>query len=396
MSRLLRWLLILSLAEIATMLTFGTYSGALPVLREEWTLSASQAGAIFAGQQIGYTAAVLVLSTLTDLIGVRKIYLLSAVWNGVSGLLFAAFARDFASALLLRTLGGIGLAGTYMPGMRLVVETFPVSGRGGAMGLYIGAFSVGTSLSLFLTGVLLPFGWRTVFAVTALGPIVAAVLAWPTVRDAPRRLPGGRIALGSVLRNLRAMRFIAAYAAHNWELFGMRAWLPAFLTSLWVAQGLPLTGATTRGAVFSSVVLLASGVSNALGGRLSDSLGRRRTIVIFLTASALVSATIGWLGPLGLGVVLVLAVLYGLLVTADSSTLSTAVAESAEPQALGATMAVQSSLGFLVTAISPPLFGAILDLTGGVWGWAFLSLGIAALLGVLAVPRRGALQPGEA
>jgi len=380
-----RWLLWLSVAEIATMLTFGNYSAALPVLREEWGLSAAQAGAIFAGQQIGYTASVLVLSTLTDVVGVRAIYLVSALWNGVFGLLFAAFATDFTSALVLRALGGIGLAGTYMPGMRLVVETFPVTRRGRAMGMYIGSFSIGVSLSLFLTGVILPFGWRPAFFVTALGPLVAAAIAWPIVQDAPGA--GGRrpIAIGRALRNVRAMRFITAYAAHNWELFGMRAWIPAFLTSLWVQQGLPLTTATARGATFSSLVLLASGVSNATGGWLSDSLGRRKTIVLFLTASAIVSATIGWTAPLGLSVVLALAILYGLLVTADSSTLSTAVAESADPEALGATMAVQSSLGFLVTAISPPLFGAILDLTNGVWGWAFLSLGAAAAAGVLAV-----------
>ena len=373
----------LSLAEITTMLTFGSYSGALPVLRKEWGLSAAQAGAIFAGQQIGYTVAVLVLSTLTDVIGVRRIYLTSAVWNGVFGLLFAAFARDFPSALVLRALGGMGLAGTYMPGMRLVVETFPTAHRGRAMGLYIGAFSLGTSLSLLLTGALLPLGWRTAFLVTALGPLLAAALAWPIVRDVAPTPARRRIEFRRVLRNIRAMRFITAYAAHNWELFGMRSWLPAFLTTLWVQRGLSLTSATARGAAFSSLVLLAGGVSNAFGGWLSDSLGRRRTVVIFLTASAVVSATIGWTTPLGLGIVLALAVLYGLLVTAESSTLSTAVAESAEPEVLGATMAVQSSLGFLVTAISPPLFGAILDLTGGRWGWAFLSLGAAAMLGVL-------------
>ena len=369
------------------MLTFGSYSGALPVLRQEWTLSAAQAGAIFAGQQIGYTAAVLVLSSLTDIIGVRAIYLLSALWNGVFGVLFAVFAGGFASALVLRTLGGIGLAGTYMPGMRLVVETFPVARRGGAMGVYIASFSVGTSLSLLLTGILLPVGWRTAFLVTAGGPLLALLIAWGIVRDVPRQERPRSVALRPVLRNSRAMRFIAAYAAHNWELFAMRSWLPAFLTSLWVAQGMSLTSATARGASFASAVLMASAVSNATGGWLSDRLGRRRTIVVVLTASGLCSALIGWTAPLGLAVVLTLAILYGLLVTAESSTLSTAVAESAEPNALGTTMAVQSSLGFLVTAISPPLFGAILDLSGGMWGWAFASLGLAALAGVIAVLR---------
>lgn len=383
----LRWLLLLSLAEIATMLTFGCYSAALPLLREEWHLTAAQAGGIFAGQQIGYTAAVLVLSSLTDVIGVRTIYLLSAIWNGAFGILFALFANGFTSALVLRTLGGMGLAGTYMPGMRLVVETFPTARRGGAMGIYIASFSLGTSLSLLLTGAILPAGWRTAFLVTAVGPLLALGIAWAIVHDVPRQTRPRSVELGRVLRNTRAMRFITAYAAHNWELFAMRSWLPAFLTSLWVQQGLSLTSATARGATFASAVLLASGVSNATGGWLSDRLGRRRTIVVFLSASGVCSGLIGWTAPLGLATVLTLAIVYGLLVTAESSTLSAAVAESADAGALGTTMAVQSSLGFLVTAISPPLFGAILDFSAGGWGWAFASLGAAAIVGVLTVVR---------
>lgn len=71
------------------MTTFANYSAALPILRRDWTLTAAQAGTIFAAQQLGYTAAVLVLSALTDIIGVRAIYLASALWNGVMGLLFA-------------------------------------------------------------------------------------------------------------------------------------------------------------------------------------------------------------------------------------------------------------------------------------------------------------------
>src|SRR3989442_2241443 len=84
-----KWLVLLSTAEILTMLTFGNYSAALPVLRQQWALSAAQAGALFAGQQIRYTAAVLVLSTLTDGARVRINYLPNAIWNAVFGVLFA-------------------------------------------------------------------------------------------------------------------------------------------------------------------------------------------------------------------------------------------------------------------------------------------------------------------
>src|SRR5207245_4630094 len=155
-------------------------------------------------------------------------------------------------------------------------------------------------------------------------------------RDAPRPPPSLPTATAGRLRNLPSLRFIAAYAANNWELFGMRAWLPAFLTSLWVQRGMPLTSATARGATFSSLVLLGSGLSNAAGGWLSDRLGRRRMITVFLTASALCSAVIGWSPALGLPAGLTLAVLDGLLVTAASSSISTALAEWATAEALRA------------------------------------------------------------
>lgn len=62
----MRWLLLLSIAEVLTMTAFANYSAALPILRRDWALTAAQAGIIFAAQQLGYTAAVLVLSALTD------------------------------------------------------------------------------------------------------------------------------------------------------------------------------------------------------------------------------------------------------------------------------------------------------------------------------------------
>ncbi|MDR7471326.1 MAG: MFS transporter [Armatimonadota bacterium] len=352
-----RWLALLSLAEVLTMLTFASYSAALPVLRRQWQMSASQAGTVFAGQQLGYAAAVLALSTLTDVVGVRAIYLAGALWNAVASALFAVAAGGFGSALVLRALAGAGLAGTYVPGMRLVVEAFPAARRGAAMGIYIACFSVGASLSLLLTGLLLRAGWRLAFAVASAGPLLAAVVAFRIVRDPPRAPASLRMAAAGVWRNVRALRLITAYAAHNWELFGMRAWLPAFLTTLWAGRGLSLEAAASRGATFASLVLLAGAASNAAGGWLSDHLGRRRTIVLFLSASAACSAIIGWTPPLGAAAVLALAVIYGLLVTAESSTLSTAVAESAAPHSLGATLAAQSAVGFVATAISPPSSG---------------------------------------
>lgn len=367
------------------MLPFVNFSAALPVARAAWGLSASQAGVVFAAQQIGYTLAVLVLSSLTDRVGVRRIYLASAALNGLGALAFALWAHDLWSAVATRAVIGAGLAGTYVPGMRLVVERTATGRRGAAMGVYIAAFSVGTAVSLFLTGMLLPSGLRVAFTVTALGPLVAAAVAAPLLGGPARVARAPAPPVLSVLRNAPAMRFILAYAAHNWELFGMRTWMPAFLAAAWQAGGRPLQDAAVLGATVSGVMLMGSALSNATGGWLSDRLGRSRTIRVFLTASACCSFALGWLLPYGVAVVVAVAMLYGIVVTADSSTLSTAVAESAAPGALGRTLAVQSSLGFVVTAASPALFGLILD-RSGTWGWAFGSLGAAALAGVAVTP----------
>lgn len=385
----LRWLLALSGVEIATMLTFASYSATLPLVREAWGLSASQAGMIFGGQQLGYTLAVLFLSSLTDKIGVRRIYVTSAAINGLGGLLFAFWAHDLASAAISRALIGVGLAGTYAPGMRLVAERTPATQRGAALGIYISCFSIGTAASFFITGGLLGAGLRTAFAVTAIGPLFASAVAGPLLWEPPR--PRGVAApppITSVLRNTRAMRFILAYAMHNWEVFSVRTWMPAFLAAAWVSAGRELEGAAALGATVSGVTLILAALANAFGGWLSDRVGRSRMIRSALVTSAACSLTMGWLLPLPIPLVVGFSVFYGIMVILDSSPLSTAVAESAQNGALGRTLAVQSSLGFVATAASPPLFGLILDVTGNIWGWAFASLAVAALLGALVTPRR--------
>ncbi|MDQ7828876.1 MAG: MFS transporter [Armatimonadota bacterium] len=393
------WLALLCAAELGTMVTFASYTAAQPLLQQAWGLNAAQAGAIFAAQQAGYTVAVVALSSLTDVAGVRRVYLASAAWNAVAAALFSLGASGFPSALFLRALVGVGLAGTYMPGMRLVAETFPPHRRATALGLYVACFGAGTGLSLFVSGVLLPLGVRRMLLLTALGPALALLLAWGAVRDPVRGVSPRRPPFRAALRNAAALRYIGAYAAHNWELFGMRAWIPVYLAALWTAQGLPLPDASRLATSVGSAVLLAGAISNAAGGWVGDRLGRQATVVLILSASAACSAVIGWLLPLGPRVVLPVAVVYGLLVTAESSTLSSAVAEHAPVGALGTTMAVQSSLGFIATILGPALFGLLLDRTG--WGWAFLSLAVPPLLGAALVgaarPSRGpaaAARPG--
>lgn len=390
------WLTALCLAELGTMLVFSNFNAVLPILQPEWGLSNTEAGLIVAAYQVGYILAVAILSTLTDWVEPRRIYLASALWAGLAGLAFAFWAQDFLSALLWRTLCGIGLAGTYMPGMRMVAERFAEARRGFAMGCYIGSFVVGTSLSLLLTSWATGlWGWRLAFVLTALGPFATVGIAALVLPSGARhRTPARETARGfrPVLQNRRALRFITAYGAHTWELMGMRGWIVPFLTASLTAAGVGLGEATQKAGLASSAILAIGALSHPLAGLISDRLGRARLISTIMLISGACSLGIGWALAWPFWALVLLGLFYGLMVTAESTILSTSITESAEPAYLGRTMALQSTVGFTAGAASPAVVGVVLDLavkfgaTGqAAWGWAFGLLGVGVLVGPLAV-----------
>jgi MFS family permease len=166
----------------------------------------------------------------------------------------------------------------------------------------------------------------------------------------------------------------------------------AFLTACLLTAQVDFQKAVNLSAVIAGVVILVGAISNALGGILSDRYGRENTIIVVMLGSGLLSLVIGWTRVLPFSLVLILSILYGFLVTGESSVLSAGVTELAHPRGLGRTMALQSLLGFSAASISPILFGYILDLTNSPdaltrfgyvpnWGWAFALLGLGGLGG---------------
>jgi MFS family permease len=331
------WLAAICLCEMATMLVFLSYTAVLPILQAEWGMRHGEAGLIFSAYQVSYLLAVLVLATLTDRMDTRTIYLASAVWAGLAGLAFPWLAQGFLSAALLRALAGIGLAGTYVPGMRLVAQRFGSEHRGVAIACYASAFGVGSAGSLFAAGQLARLsGWHLAMGLTALGPLLAALLAAFVLAPAPPPIGHtSRLLDVRVLRNRPALWMIASYCAHNWELFGMRAWLPPFLAASLIQGGVGVVEASSFAAAWTAIVLLLGSASNIAGGWLSDRWGRVKVIVLTQLCSAGCSLTIGWLLHTPLWLILTAAALYNVFATSDSGALSTGVTELADPSLLG-------------------------------------------------------------
>jgi MFS family permease len=396
-----RWLIWLSLAEIGTMFVFNNYSALLPILQKEWSLTNSEAGWIFSSYQIGYILAVVVLTSLTDYVNTKYIYVITSFWAGLAGILFSWWAEGFYSAMILRTLMGIGFAGTYMPGLRMVSERFLPQERGRAVGIYVGAFTLGAAISLFFTGILHSLiRWRWAFFITSLGPIAGGMIALVKLNGVAKTKAEeeSKIPLMEVVRNKPALMMIGGYAAHMWEMFGVRGWIVAFLTACLLTANYRLEKAVNLSATISGAVTLVGALSNMLGGTLSDRFGRANTIIVVMLGSGAISLFFGWTREWPFIVLIILAIVYGFMITGESSVLSAGITELAQPGGLGRTMALQSLLGWGAASVSPIVFGYVLDLTNSPetlsrfgyvsnWGWAFMVLGLGGLMGPVIIWR---------
>jgi len=378
-------------AEVLSMQGFGSYAALLPELRAEWGLSYAWAGWVEGAFQAGYLISVPVLVTLTDRVDARRIFAGAAAIGGIASLGFALFAQGLWSACLLRALAGIGLAGTFMPGLRLLSDRIEGPGQSRAVAFYTASFSVGASLSVLVTGVLAErFGWRSAFGAAAGGGIVAAAIATSmpsrslAARDQARLLD-----LRPALRNPDALSYNLAYACHMWELYGFRAWLVAFLT--FCAARDPALSASLAPAILAAAILMLGLPASVLGNELALRLGRRRVIAAIMLVSALTSLFIGASALLPTIVTLLACAFYSMTITGESASL-TAGAVAAAPAHRGATMAVHTLVGFAAATVGPLAFGVALDVVGADhWlGWAvgFALLGAGPALGPVLLKRK--------
>lgn len=371
------WLLgaVLALA----LLPSNVVATALPLLQTEWSASSAELGFVFAAYQLGYVAAVLLVLPLTDRVPIRRVIAISATATGLSFVAFPLLVNDVLSASLLRFVSGAGLAGVYMPGVRVVAAAASSERRGLAVSIYVSCFYVGAAVSLWASGALLPVGgWR--FAALALGAIslTALPLAILGTRGAPA--PQGRTARLrlSVLRNGPVLRTILAYSGHSWELYVSRGWLAAYLAAVLGGRGLGPVESASLGGQAAAAMAGIGAVGVWLGGHFSDRWGRARAALAIALSSGTLSLAFGWLAGLPWELLLVIGCAYGLLMGADSAVYSTAVTELAPEGQLGSTQAAQAFIGFSASAIAPVAAGLVLDAGGG-FGGVFILAGLVGM-----------------
>lgn len=371
---------------------FATFASLLPLLLATWRLSNAEAGAISGVYFAGYMVTVPWLTGMTDRVDARRVYLLACALSSAGALGFASHAHGFWSALVLQGLAGAGLAGTYMPGLKILSDHIEDSRQSRWVGVYTATFGVGAALSLWMAGAIASIaGWRWAFAAAGIGPLIAGLLVFLQLPPRPPH-PTARIAAAllnfrSVFRNRSATGYILAYAAHCWELFGFRSWIVAFFAFAGAIRSTaePMLASA---ATLAAVINLMGPSASILGNEIAARFGRPRVVLATMSLSAALACVIGFSAPLPAAMVFALACVHFLAIMGDSAALTAGLVAAAQPQQRGTAMAVHSFLGFGAGFAAPLVFGIVLDLAGGnrsvfAWGLAFASLGAGCAIAPL-------------
>lgn len=391
------------MAQTCALLGFACYAVVLTTLQDEWHLSNLQSGLIASAFFFGYMLMVPLATALTDRVDARKVYLLGGL-SATCGLLgMGILAYNFWTALIFMALNGAGLAGTYMPGLKILSDRIKSGELSRHIAFYTAFFGIGTGFSYLCSGWILDgLGWRYVFGIIALGPFTAMLIVLIFIPALTHEKWHGPIQIRLhdifpvnkwrlVLQDKTASGFIFGYTVHSIELFASRSWLVAFFAFCAIANGDPfLLTATTLAGVINFFGVPAS----ILGNEIALKIGRQKWIFFVMLTSAAFGVALALSTGQSWWLIVALAVGHAIFIMADSATLTAGLVVSAHENIKGAAMGLHSLMGFGGGLLGPAIFGFVLDLTGSrasqiSWVWAYVAVVIWGVLFVLYERRNG-------
>ena len=391
------------MAQTCALLGFACYAVVLTALQEEWQLSNLQSGLIASAFFFGYMLAVPLATALTDRVDARKVYLIGGLTAtcGLLGMGFLAF--NFWTALLFMALNGAGLAGTYMPGLKILSDRIQSGELTRHIAFYTAFFGIGTGFSYLCSGwILSALGWHYVFSLIALGPFTAFLIVLIFIPALQHDRWKGPINIHLrdifpvdkwklVLQDKNAAGFIFGYTAHTLELFASRSWIVAFFAFCTAVSGESFfLAATTLAGVINFFGVPAS----ILGNEIALRVGRQKWVCIVMLTSAVLGIAFACSTGQSWWLIVALAIGHAIFIMADSSTLTAGLVISAQENIKGAAMGLHSLMGFGGGLLGPAIFGFVLDISGSrssqvAWVWAYVAVVMWGVLFVIYERRRG-------
>jgi MFS family permease len=380
-----RMLALIALAEFFGMTLWFSATAAAPAVAKEFAMDASLRAWLTMAVQAGFVFGTLLtaITNAADAIAARRLVASGCVIGAITNA-GVVLAPSGPGIIALRFLTGAALAWVYPPGMKIAAGWF-LERRGTALGVVVGALGVGSAFPHLLAWAGAGGSWRPIVAASSALALAGAALITFAVADGPHVSPSApfdRHALGLVLRNRGVRLATFGYLGHMWELYAMWTWIAAFAATSLGTSRIVQPGA---GSLVAFIAIASGSVGCVLAGLWADDWGKARVAA----AAMLASATCAALSPLAFGgsrsTLVVLAIVWGFTIVADSAQFSALVAEHSPRTHVGTALTLQTCAGFLLTMVSMRLVPQISAASG--WKWAFVFLAPGPVLGVLAMKR---------
>lgn len=373
----------LALALVMGMSTWFSASAVIPQLDEIWSLTPTTRAWLTIAVQIGFVAGALfsALLNISDLMRARLVILIGAVGAGVANLLLV-FVDGPGAGIPLRFATGFFMAGVYPPAFKLISTWFR-AGRGTALGILAGSIILGNAMPHLVNG-LGGVDWRNVIVATSALSILGGIVALG-VREGPFPFPRATFdprQIGIVFSNRGVRLASIGYFGHMWELFAMYAWFLVFFTEHLAGTDV---AAFPTAAIATFVVIGMGSIGSLVGGVMSDRWGRSSTTIVMLAVSGLCSLGIGLAYRRSTWLVVVIGLVWGFSVVADSAQFSAIVTEVADQSYVGTALTMQLAIGFTVTVATIWLIPIVESAV--TWRWAFAVLALGPAVGIASMAR---------
>lgn len=381
-------------ALVLSLMGFMAPAAMLGDIIRDWQLSNAQAGWLGGALFAGYILTVPVLTAYTDRIDPKRIYLVCAALGAIGNFGFGFVADGLWSGVVFRVLTGIGLAGTFMPGLKALSDQLP-AGRTQQRGAtyYTSVFALGSGLSILIAGGAANLlDWHWAFAIAGAGGLgaflIVAVVLPANPPDPDARPPGAALDFRPLLKDRAVMSYVMSSLGVAWEVFASRVWFVTFF--LYLQTQFPGAESGWSPVVWATIVALVGVPAAMLFGEMSVRYNRHRILIVVAVVSVALAVSIGFTVDAAYEIPLVLSILFGMFSYGRTAATTAGTVAVADPKRRGGALAIQSFVGFSGGILGPLAFGIALDAAGGsgtaaAWVIAMMVMAVGPVITILAL-----------